>query len=46
MVNIKELDPKAIVDNDWQIFPLAQKLGDSSVAAISGNLAMAYDTSV
>lgn len=46
MVNMKELDPKAIVDNDWQIFPLAQKLGDPSVAAISGNLAMAYDTSL
>jgi hypothetical protein len=44
MINIKELDPKEIVDNDWQVFPLAQKLGDSSVAAISNKLALAYNT--
>jgi len=46
LINMKELDPKSIVDNNWQVFPLSQKIGDQSVAALSGNLALAYNTSL
>ncbi len=46
LINMKELDPKAITDNNWQVFPLAQKLGDATVATITSNLALAYDTTV
>jgi len=46
LVNIKELDPEAVIDNNWQVFPLAQKIGDATVATVTANLGLAYDTTV
>ena len=46
LINIKEIDPEAIVDNDWKVYPEAQKAGDITVAPLSEQIALAYDTTV
>lgn len=42
MVNIANLDPKAVVNTDWMLFPIGQKNGSGAVYIDSGNYAMAY----
>jgi hypothetical protein len=41
-VNIKNLNPKDIVNTDWMVFPVSQKNGPASVYANSGNYGLAY----
>lgn len=45
-INIKELDVKTIVDNDWRVYSESQKAGDVTVAPIAANIGLAYDTTV
>lgn len=41
-VNIKNLNPKDIVNTNWMVFPVSQKNGPASVYANSGNYGLAY----
>lgn len=42
LVNITDLDPKTIVNNEWMIFPLCQKNGSGATYHSSGVLGIAY----
>jgi hypothetical protein len=40
--NIANLDPKAVINTDWMVFPIGQKNGPGTSYINSGNRAMAY----
>lgn len=42
LINIASIDPKAIVNTDWMVFPIGQKGDLSSIYINSFNYAMAY----
>lgn len=41
-VNMDAIDPKQIVETEWEVFPVIQKYGDKTVAPITGVTALAY----
>lgn len=41
-INIRNLNPKETVNNDWMVFPLCQKNGPGTSYVNSGNIGMAY----
>ena len=44
-LNIRDLDPKEIVDVKWKVYPYCSKFGDPFSAPVSGNYGIAYDRS-
>lgn len=40
--NITNLDPKALINTDWMVFPIGQKNGPGTSYINSANMAMAY----
>lgn len=42
VLNMELLDPKEVVELEWDVYPIFQKAGDSAVATVSGNIALAY----
>jgi hypothetical protein len=45
VLNMELLDPKDIVELEWDVYPFFQKVGDNAVSTISGNIALAYKNS-
>lgn len=42
VVNIRNLNPKEVVNGDWMVFPMSQKNGPATTYINSGNYGMAY----
>jgi hypothetical protein len=42
VLNMELIDPKDTVELEWDVYPIFQKSGDSSVAVVSGDIALAY----
>lgn len=42
VLNMENIDPKETVELEWDVYPIFQKAGDLSVAAVTGNVALAY----
>lgn len=42
MLNIRDLEPKAVINNEWMVFPLSQKNGNGSTYMNSANYGIAY----
>lgn len=42
LVNIRDLNPKEIVNSDWMVFPVSQKNGPNTTYISSGNYGIAY----
>ena len=43
LCNVSNLNPKEIVNTNWQVYPMVQKFGDSDIAPISGDVGLAYE---
>jgi hypothetical protein len=42
ILNIDLISPKETIEVEWDIYPISQKAGDNAVAAITGNVGLAY----
>lgn len=42
ILNMLSIDPKETIELEWDVYPIFQKAGDPAVAAVTGNVALAY----
>lgn len=43
MVNIQNLSTREVIDTDWEVYPLIQKVGSFGNAPVTGNVGLAYE---